>query len=428
MATNITDSGEDPEKDEDMDQELQNHRRRKNSLENGENPISKQPRFDYSKFPPLDQAGRKTTDRQQQAAREPLDIETQVSDNENVILIQMNDDQITSNFNNPIKLTEAINQSIFHKYIIENSLRVLGIGKAIRFEVNDISKFQPLDAIKTLGNWKVNCKQPSSCINSGCKYGTIFPVDTDIDLQEIKKKIKTLWGQDSKITEIIRINKRNQDKNNEKKWIPSKSLRITFQGILPQKVIIGHTSYSVQQYIFPIPKCFKCLRYGHGILTCKNRTRCSKCSQYDHNFKECTNNPYCFFCDEQHIPAHLTCKVHIQAQEINKKNTTPNNYEVKKLLQQLNPVSQNKKVKPNTTTSNNIQTIQPQNTLGDTHDINKITNNNSQPTQQTIKPTYAQTLSQELSINPGQITPKNDKKKKENRKNKSDNYEDLISK
>lgn len=75
--------------------------------------------------------------------------------NRDVILIQLSGESLISNFNNPIKLTNAINKSEFHKYIIEDTLRVLGIGKAIRFEIEDLKKIRPLTEIKktwTMGN------------------------------------------------------------------------------------------------------------------------------------------------------------------------------------------------------------------------------------------------------------------------------------
>lgn len=162
MAANDPDSGKELEKKE-MKSDFQNPR----SKIDLENLISKRPCYEDSNFPPLDQAG-KISALQQQSSRDLLEIVTQVLNNENVISIQFADELLTSNFNNPIKLSDAINHSEFQKYIIENSLRVLGVGKAIGFEVNDISKIKPLNAIKTLGNWKVNYKQPSFCTNTRC--------------------------------------------------------------------------------------------------------------------------------------------------------------------------------------------------------------------------------------------------------------------
>lgn len=142
-----------------------------------------------------------------------------------------------------------------------------------------------------------------------------------------------IWGPESKIKEIDRINKPLKTPEGENKWLPTKALKITFKGPLPSKVAIGHTSYQVFQYTFPIPKCFKCLMYGHGIISCKNRARCSNCNQLDHRFKDCKNSSYCFFCNGNHPAYDRSCPIHTKAQEINKHNITPNNQEVKKLTQ-----------------------------------------------------------------------------------------------
>lgn len=90
-------------------------------------------------------------------------------DNINIILINL------AGFNNPITLTESINKSEFKKYIIENSLRVLRMVKAVRFEVSDINKKRPLNQIHNLGEWEITCKQPASSRTIGCSYGTIYP-------------------------------------------------------------------------------------------------------------------------------------------------------------------------------------------------------------------------------------------------------------
>lgn len=105
-------------------------------------------------------------------------------DNTNVILINLAGESRDSNFNNPIKITESINKSEFHKYVIENSLRALGIGKAIWFEVVDINKSRPLNQIHNLGEWQTMCKQPASSRSLECSYRTIYPVDTNLSLGE----------------------------------------------------------------------------------------------------------------------------------------------------------------------------------------------------------------------------------------------------
>lgn len=144
--------------------------------------------------------------------------------------------------------------------------------KAIIFGVKHINSSRPLNQIHKRGDQEVICKQATSSKSRSCTYGTIFPVETDLSPEEIKEKIRTTYGNNSEIIEIIRIKKANRDKEKEVKWTATKSLRITFKGPLPEKVAV-HTSHPVNQYTFPIPKYFKCLRYGHGIMTCKKREK-----------------------------------------------------------------------------------------------------------------------------------------------------------
>jgi len=210
---------------------------------------------------------------------------------------------------------------------------------------------------------------------------------------------------------VTRQNKINKDKENENKWIDTKSLRLTFKGPLAEKVAIGHTSYTVNQYTFPIPKCFNCIRYGHGIMTCKNKKRCSKCSQFDHSYKDCTNTEHCFYCQENHASNTNTCKIHKEAQKINTKNITPNNLEIKKQFQELKPIQMElaSETTPRT----------PINNQNSTYYINKqqVKNKtNPQTTEQTNPITFAQTLNQSQSLTLEQRTPK--RKEKQNTNNK----------
>lgn len=381
MDTDLNpDPGEDPELVQLMDQEIQTKRTREElESDNEENPISKQPKNQEAGW-------RKPEEQHPTTSKNTTNMK--VGQENPVILIQLIDDKTTTNFNNPIKLTKALNTSEFHKYIIEDSLRVLGTGKALRFEINDLSKIKPLREIKKLGEWNITCKQPTSNKNANCSYGTIYPVEPELKIENIKEKIRTLGNTTNEIIEVIRLKKLNKDKNSQEKWFATKSLRITFSGFLPERIAIGHTSYKVRQYTFPIIKCYNCLRYGHGIVTCKNKMRCSKCSQHGHKISECENNPYCFFCDEEHFPNNIECKKHREAQEINKENITPNNFEIKKQLQQLKPEKKNK----------NNQNREPMN-----RQPSQIIR--SQSEEENNLESYAQKLTQPQSLTLGQKTP-----------------------
>lgn len=73
--------------------------------------------------------------------------------------------------------------------------------------MTDLNKIGPLNEIKYLGNWEVLCKQPASNKNQGCTYGTFSPADFDIEINEIKEKIKILRRPDSQMKEIAKLKK-----------------------------------------------------------------------------------------------------------------------------------------------------------------------------------------------------------------------------
>jgi len=194
-----SDPGEDPESIQYMDHENQTKRTREElESDNEENPLSKQPKNK--------EAGWKTP-AEPQPTTSNNQANMEVGNNNSVVLIQLKDGSATNNFNNPLKLTKAINKSEFQKYIIEDSLRVLGAGKALRFEIKDISKLRPLKEIKKLGDWEILCKQPTSNKYTNCSYGTIYPVETDLNIENINEKIRTLGYDPNEIIDVIRKNK-----------------------------------------------------------------------------------------------------------------------------------------------------------------------------------------------------------------------------
>ena len=53
-------------------------------------------------------------------------------------------------------------------------------------------------------------------------------------------------------------------------------------------------------------RCFKCNRFGHVALKCKNKERCSRCGG-DHAWKTCVNTQKCVNCGGDHSPVSKTC-------------------------------------------------------------------------------------------------------------------------
>lgn len=65
--------------------------------------------------------------------------------NKRVILNNLTGESDTSNFNNPMKLADALYKLIFKKYIMEDTLRVLRKSKTIRFELSSLTKLPPFN-------------------------------------------------------------------------------------------------------------------------------------------------------------------------------------------------------------------------------------------------------------------------------------------
>ncbi|XP_043496465.1 cellular nucleic acid-binding protein-like [Polistes fuscatus] len=79
-----------------------------------------------------------------------------------------------------------------------------------------------------------------------------------------------------------------------------------------------------------VPRCYKCLGFGHTRQTCKGPDRgrcCWKCGGYNHVGKDCNVTPKCFLCSEaghrdtKHIPGKGECAVFRAALEESRKKT-----------------------------------------------------------------------------------------------------------
>ena len=81
------------------------------------------------------------------------------------------------------------------------------------------------------------------------------------------------------------------------------------------KIKIGWISCRIRKRV-EVPRCFKCLGYGHTARNCSGPDRkesCWKCGEPNHKHKECTNNPKCTTCvdkgmvEAKHIPGNCFC-------------------------------------------------------------------------------------------------------------------------
>ena len=252
-----------------------------------------------------------------------------------VVIIHLAGASKNQNFQNPAKLHKALANPELAELLKIDTVTVLGAGKALRVEMDrakyDGAGAQCLKSLTKLGDWDIVCRIPASNFNDTHSYGVIAPIDTESNLEELQSMIQPLWC-DTEILQLERLKRKTINDNNRVEWVESKSVKITFRGSLPTRVVIGYTTYPVSEYTFPLSRCTKCLEYGHSPLTCKNPQRCSKCSHYGHTKAGCDNDPYCVWCHQSHIPGSFHCRTHSKAVELNKNNNKPSAPDIKKQL------------------------------------------------------------------------------------------------
>ena len=226
-----------------------------------------------------------------------------------VVLIQSVDGEHI--FLNPQKTSDSIHGSIFQKYIIGETLKVLGRGASLRFQVSSLDKID-LTKVTTLGAWKVTCRRPRSEApeSRDVTYGKIGVIGLDYTEDDITNNLRIIGS--STLLEVRRL---TSFQNNQR--LPSHIIRLKFAGPLPDRVAIASAIYEVKPYIFPVLKCYNCYRYGHGSLTCRSHQRCYICSGF-HCATGCQNPPYCFLCMSSHELTSPNCPIHKRAIEISK--------------------------------------------------------------------------------------------------------------
>ena len=217
-------------------------------------------------------------------------------------------------FTNPVINSRLLSESVFHKKVIDSSVKVLGRGQAIRFEIPSLDDLNlSLTDITTLGGHKVRCFVPRSggqdlhIIN----YGKIHPVSPDLTEKEILENLGLLDHTSSKILAVTRL----KAKSEGGEQVNTMTVRIKFKGPLPSRVCINQHSYPILPFTHSVLRCFTCWRFGHGQLTCRSKVRCSNCSGF-HSAKNCTNSPSCYFCNGTHKITSKKCPVFKQALEI----------------------------------------------------------------------------------------------------------------
>ena len=121
------------------------------------------------------------------------------------------------------------------------------------------------------------------------------------------------------ITKVERLNKKVTDRDGNKKWIPSDSVKIAFSGVdLPFAVTIYHSYYKVKPFVAAPLQCYNCQRIGHTSKTCKSAARCLHCGGA-HQKDACTKQQSdfcCVNCPDNHRSNDPVCPVFREAKDI----------------------------------------------------------------------------------------------------------------
>ena len=245
-----------------------------------------------------------------------------------VILIKF----LGETYTHPKEAKTILHNSVFQKYI--TSVGLLGNGNGLRVGIEDPNgKLPPLDKIKSIndGNVPVRCWLPGR--GKRIFKGKISPIDVDISNEAILECTDILGGVGSQLSRVTRIKDRFGK--------PTLSVLMDFENSLPKKVAVDGLTYSVEAVKRPPLRCYKCLLFGHGTLTCRfNGTRCQRCCQ-THNEEDiptCSKPFFCLLCGEGHKYSDRKCIFNIKAQEIENKREANllDEEEYRKALRELN--------------------------------------------------------------------------------------------
>ena len=224
-----------------------------------------------------------------------------------IIIIKPLDLNARDLVNDPVELTEAIEDSVLHH--MQKKMRVNKKKMIIVAELTNPTpeQIENVTEMRKLGPWNVLCRLPE---DASSKIGVVSPVHTNASIEKIKRLTTT--DNDVEIIKIERMKKKP-----ETVWIDSPTLKITFQGNeLPDHIYIGASYYKVRPYVNMPTQCYKCQRMGHTSHSCKARARCLICAG-SHERKDCQSTTYrCANCDGEHTANSSQCPKMKMAQDI----------------------------------------------------------------------------------------------------------------
>lgn len=154
------------------------------------------------------------------------------------------------------------------------------------------------------------------------KKGVIRNVDTFFTEEYLKSNIIS-----SKQVVNVQRMKRKTIVDGETKFIDRQMVIVTFLGNeIPKSVKINLTNFTVDNYIYPVVQCFRCLRYGHTSKLCKSKDeRCKKCSSVHEENETCDMSQYCVHCETNtHSSISKDCPYYKQQRKIKEKMAQEN--------------------------------------------------------------------------------------------------------
>lgn len=150
------------------------------------------------------------------------------------------------------------------------------------------------------------------------KKGVVKLVDTMFDNDYLWKNI--ISSQD--VVDIKRLKKKliNRETGREE-LVDRQTIVVTFLGsTIPNKIRINLCTFPVEPWVYPVVKCYSCLRFGHVASQCRGKVRCSRCGADGHGFEDCQAEfSMCIHCSgKSHHANSRKCPAYVRQHNIKK--------------------------------------------------------------------------------------------------------------
>lgn len=152
------------------------------------------------------------------------------------------------------------------------------------------------------------------------KVGIVFDIPTDISEEEFMEYVQS----PVEVIRCIRLYRKQRNQSGKVKREPSKSMKVIFKGnSVPNEIIVGYMRVPVRNFV-PFSQCFKCFRFNHFALHCKQEfDLCRDCFNRHSKDSSC-GNIVCVNCKSDHAPINRNCPARAKAFAIRKIMTMEN--------------------------------------------------------------------------------------------------------